>query len=108
MANRAHLNQTIKAYLKQVSKKYKITKAVLFGSYAKGKPGKHSDIDIAIFSSSVKTELQAFRAIKDLITWSLGFKDTFDPLMFPAKEYDHYLPGSFVHEIRLTGKTIKI
>jgi len=46
----------LKKYLKEVEKVCHVDKAILFGSYARGKTKKESDIDIAIFSSNVNDE----------------------------------------------------
>ena len=43
----------LKAYVKELSRHYKIEVAILFGSYAKGSQHQDSDIDIAIISKDV-------------------------------------------------------
>ena len=108
MAKQSHLNQTIKAYLKLVAEKYKIDKAILFGSHARGTATRHSDIDLAIFSPTVKNELQAFNALSDLIRLTRTFKVAIDPMLFPTRFYKHFEKGDFVHEIRRSGKAIRI
>jgi len=52
MVERKDINQILRDYISLLVEKFDIYSIVLFGSYAKGKPGKYSDIDLAIFSDS--------------------------------------------------------
>ncbi len=50
MVTRKVLNQRISAFVDSIKAAgYQPTKVVLFGSYAKGKPHEHSDIDLAVW-----------------------------------------------------------
>jgi predicted nucleotidyltransferase len=44
---------TVKAFIAEVSKHYKVEYAFIFGSFAKGNQTDDSDIDVAIISSDV-------------------------------------------------------
>ncbi len=50
--DRKKINRIIKIYLKDLSKKIQIDKAILFGSALTGKIEKNKDIDLLILSSS--------------------------------------------------------
>lgn len=44
----------VKRFKKKLMKKYKIDKMLLFGSYAKGKYNKYSDVDLMIISKDFR------------------------------------------------------
>ncbi len=53
MVRRKDIEGEINGYLKALSQMgFPFQKAILFGSYVKGKPHKYSDIDLAVWSSS--------------------------------------------------------
>lgn len=45
---------SIKKYIEEISRYYKIDAVILFGSYAKGTNTEDSDIDIAVVSNDIK------------------------------------------------------
>ena len=108
MLNQTALRKEILSFLKRIPKKYRISKLVLFGSYARGTADKHSDIDLAIFSPSVKTERQAFKALTDFVAATKFCKVPIEPLLYPASYYDNYEPQGFIDEIMRYGKEIKL
>lgn len=76
-----------------------VTKVILFGSYAKGKANKWSDIDLCVISPQFK---DAWSALQYL--WSKRIEDegiTIEPVGFSAKDFKEETP--LVHEIRTTG-----
>ena len=78
--------EVLKSYLKDVEKICHVDKAFLFGSYAHGRPGKDSDIDVAIFSRNVndKNRLEVMsRAIMLLSKLKLDIQ----PVVFPYDDY---------------------
>ncbi len=82
-----------------------IKKAILFGSYAKGKQHKWSDIDLCIISPKFK---DAFYALNYLsLKKPFNTKYTIGPVGFSPKDFkDKY--SSFIHEIKTTGIEISI
>ncbi len=76
----------LKSYLNDVDKICHVDKAFLFGSYAHGRPGKNSDIDVAIFSRSVtdQTRLQVMSKVIMLIN---KLKLDIQPVVFSYKDY---------------------
>ena len=81
-----------------------IQKVILYGSYAKGRAGKWSDIDICIISS-------AFRK-KDALEylWKMktkrDIKTMISPVGFHPKDFIDESP--LVWEIKKTGREIKV
>lgn len=77
-----------------ICKEYKgITKVILFGSYAKGKASKYSDIDVAISGNFDYFEL------KDRIDNEIPTLKSFDII-----EYDNIKSEKFKNEVNLYGK----
>ena len=50
---KAEIINILRRYLDDVERICHVDKAFIFGSYAHGRAGKHSDIDMAIFSRNV-------------------------------------------------------
>lgn len=82
-----------------------IKKVILFGSYAKGKPHKWSDIDICVISPQFKNAWSATgylwskRQISDI-------RYAIEPVGFSPKDYQE--GSSLINEIKQTGIEIKI
>ena|SRR3989304_6012081 len=78
--------EVLKSYLKEVENICHVDKAFLFGSYAHGRAGKDSDIDIAIFSRNVnnKNRLEVMSKAIMLIN---KLKIDIQPIVFPYEDY---------------------
>lgn len=84
--------------------KLPVSKVILFGSYAKGRPRKWSDIDLCIISPKFKN---AFSAMQYL--WSKRVKDlglTIEPVGFSPGDFKH--DTSLTYEIKQTGIELDI
>ena len=82
----------------------KIKKAYLFGSYAKGKAHKWSDVDICIISPQFKNPNQA---MDYLWTRRIVNKNVYiEPVGYPPKDFVD--ESQLVWEIKTTGKEIKV
>jgi len=64
---------SIKLYIDEISKHYKIDYVVLFGSYAKGTNHENSDIDIAIISNDITDVFDDMAKLMSL-TWGINTK----------------------------------
>ena len=81
-----------------------VQKVILFGSYAKGKQNKWSDVDVCIVSPKFK---DAFSALQYL--WLKREKDyglTIEPIGFNPKDFAE--SDSLIDEIKRTGIEIKV
>ncbi|MGB9613775.1 MAG: nucleotidyltransferase domain-containing protein [Candidatus Margulisiibacteriota bacterium] len=105
MSKKNDIKKRVLFYLNSISKKIPIKKAILFGSYAHGKPSKYSDIDLAIFSPkfSDKTHL---KDLKFLWTEAAKIDPQIEPLPFSTLELEKVNPRSFLAEILKSGKVI--
>lgn len=98
------IKSEIAGYIQVLKKDHlPITKVILFGSYAKGKQRKDSDVDLCIISPKFKN---AFEAMQYL--WAKRLKDsgiTIEPIGFSPKDFRDNSP--LVHEIKETGVEIR-
>lgn len=83
-----------------------IESAWLFGSYAKGKQREWSDVDVCVVSP--------FFEGKDALSYLWRARRTEDvhgmiePVGFSPADFFEDTPGPLVHEIRTTGKKMKV
>ena len=102
---------------KQVEKKVKeyvdilkadnlpIKKVILYGSYAKGRQHKWSDIDVCIISPKFKDPFEALQYLS--LKTIFNMKYTIEPVGFSPRDFqDKY--DSFIHEIKTTGVEISV
>ncbi len=95
------IRNVINSYLADLSQEIKVDKAVLFGSYAKGTYHEDSDIDLAIFTDSLK-DLERVEGIKYLLKKARKYRTVdLQPIPFTNQDYD--APLGIVEEIIRTG-----
>jgi predicted nucleotidyltransferase len=103
-ANIKAVNALAIRYADDVRKELPISRAMLFGSYAKGTASDLSDIDICFFLESFKGR-QRIEIITELLSIAGKYKGVFfEPIAFPVSEIERGNP--FVREILETGKEI--
>ena len=95
--------KTAQQYINNVSVKYPITRALLFGSYVKGTSHDDSDIDIAVV---VKDANNLFDTQIDLMHMRQNDNLLIEPHVFRENDFDTDNP--FVYEIVQTGIDLKI
>lgn len=83
---KAEVIRVVKRYLKEAQQVCSVDKAVLFGSHARGKATRQSDIDIAIFSRSV-TDKNRIETLSKLIMLIAEFKRDIQPVVFSYNDY---------------------
>ncbi|HNQ83555.1 MAG TPA: nucleotidyltransferase domain-containing protein [Bacteroidales bacterium] len=81
-----------------------IETAILFGSYAKGKAGSYSDIDVALIFSDLK-ETERFDLQVQLMLIAAQIDSRIEPHPISSAEFKS--ENHFVHEIQRTGIEIK-
>lgn len=99
--SKTEVKKIIRNYAKMLkTKKYPFSAMYLFGSYAKGKAHKWSDIDVAVVSNKLKRNYERNRTI--LRNTSLDIDLRLEPHGFTVSEFkDNSNPMSY--EIRKTG-----
>lgn len=103
--DRKKINRIIKVYLKDLSKKIKIDKTILFGSTAKGIINKDSDIDLLILSTSFeKMDInKRFDLLYSARVNSETQKTPMDIFGLTPQEYNQANFLSTIGEIKETG-----
>jgi predicted nucleotidyltransferase len=95
-----------KSYANDVCRVFPVDKVVLFGSYAKGKADKQSDIDVCFFLDNYGGK-ERVEIIIELIGLKRKYQSAyFEPIVFPTSEIRNDNP--FVKEILRTGIEIKL
>ncbi len=103
---KARLIHTIRAYIKELSKSMDVESAYLFGSYAKGRHKKNSDIDLAIISKDASDRKKMFKILAQLSLAALKINPSIEAQIFSPDEFEAPEPESFVAEILKTGKKV--
>ena len=107
MANNKEIKKIIVEITKRIKEKYHPEKIILFGSYAYGKPGKDSDIDLFIVKNTRKRRIDRFVEVKRL-AYDPKRRIPFSPLVYTVKEIKERLAlgDDFVAEVLERGKVI--
>ncbi len=82
------------------ARKYPFSAVYLFGSYAKGKSHKWSDIDVAIISDRLKKDWNKNEDI--LWKYTIGVDSRIEPIGFTVKDFQDD-SDPMVSEIKKTG-----
>ncbi|HNV82549.1 MAG: nucleotidyltransferase domain-containing protein [Tenuifilaceae bacterium] len=99
------INITINRYISLLKKNHKgITKAILFGSYAKKNESLDSDIDIALIFDKLN-DSDRFDLQVQLMLLASQIDSRIEP--HPISKEDFYSNSPFVNEIKRTGVEIK-
>lgn len=101
------VNKAVKEYVDVLRKDIPIQKAIIYGSYAKGKPKKDSDIDLAIISirfgkNPGEDGKYLFRKL-----WEVS-NSRIEPIGYSPKDFYSHSPSPLLYEIKKYGKEIKI
>ena len=93
----------LKKYLERLEENnIPVQKALLFGSYASGKPRKDSDIDIAVISTAFKGDRFSDRRM--IVPFRRGLDSRIEPMPFTPKDFAE--GGILIDEIKKTGQLI--
>jgi len=106
--DRKQIETVIRIYLKDLGKKIKIEKAILFGSAARGKIRKDSDIDLLVLSSSFANlpDDQRFDLLYTARKNEVTQTAPMDIFGLTPEEYHQAGVLSVTAEIKETGKEI--
>ena len=100
------LRQRIETYLSAVRQQYRIEKAILFGSYAKGTQREDSDIDLLLLSPDFKSIHMLDRLEKlGWIAWQAK-TSYIQPIGYTPEEYENADDFHLIAEVRDTGLVV--
>ena len=100
------LRQRIEKYVTAVRREYRVEKAILFGSYAKGTQRDDSDIDLLILSPDFQG-LPVLERIQKLgwIAWQAKTSYV-QPIGYTSEEYENADEFGIIGEVRDTGVVV--
>lgn len=90
------------AYAKELKKKLKFSRLALFGSFARGKAGKNSDIDAAVVISKLKGDYLKTSAL--LWEIAIGIDTRIEPVLIEEKDKSGFLEEILKYGIVISGK----
>jgi predicted nucleotidyltransferase len=94
-----HMNEKVRDFLEKVQTKYNVTRAYLYGSFAKGTSNKWSDIDLAIVSPDFADDPSEDRLV--LMRLATTIDDRIEPTPFKEESFNRNDP--LVDEIQKNG-----
>jgi predicted nucleotidyltransferase len=95
----------VKRYIAELEKnKIPIKKAIIFGSYARGKAKTESDIDVALVSEVFSGD--RFEDRRKIIPLRRGIDNRIEPIPFRPEDFEN--GGILVEEIRKTGVVVSL
>jgi len=98
--------QAVSEYVQDVANAMPISKAVLFGSYAKGTASEYSDVDICFFMDDFGNQRKV-----DVVAKLLGLTHNYNTIYIEPRAFHTAEIGNgnpFVNEVLATGKEIPI
>lgn len=106
MVRKKIINELIR-FGKEASKETKITKIILFGSQAWGKPHRDSDIDLLIVSPSFRRKKSFYRGVSLYQYWNIN--SPVDFLCYTPEEFSKFKRSvRFVREVAEKGIIIPL
>lgn len=86
MDRKKSLIRDLNRFAKKISKEYSPERIILFGSQAKGKATKHSDVDLIIVSSKFKNKHKLDRSPNLYLKWNIDYPVDF--LCYTPEEFE--------------------
>jgi predicted nucleotidyltransferase len=98
-------NKLLRTITTRIAEAVRPEKIILFGSWARGERGPHSDIDLLIIQESDLSRPQRYAQVRRLF-WGMGVP--MDILVYTPEEFARYqsVPGSFTHTVAREGKVL--
>ena len=85
--------------------RYRIVKAVLFGSFARGEATRHSDVDLLLVQDTTKRFLDRYDGIYGEITDAIRGRDV-DVLIYTPEELQRMADRPFIRTVLAEGVVI--
>lgn len=99
--------EILRAIVTKIAQAINPQRIILFGSWARGERGPHSDIDLLIIQESTLPRPQRYARVRRLF-WGMGLP--MDILVYTPQEFARFqsVPGSFTHTIAHEGKVLYV
>ena len=85
MENNKQVRRAIKIIAQKIQREYHPAKIILFGSYAWGRPDKHSDIDLFIIKETKDRHIDRSVKVRDILDEENGLF-ALDPIVYTPHE----------------------
>jgi predicted nucleotidyltransferase len=97
--------EALEVIVTRIAEAIRPQKIILFGSWARGERGPHSDIDLLIIQESTLPRPQRYAQVRRLF-W--GMRLPMDILVYTPEEFARYqaVPGSFTHTVARQGRVL--
>ena len=105
--NSVSIDRQITRIVETIGREYEPQQIILFGSYARGKPTKDSDIDLFIIKDTNANRIDRFVQVKRII-YDPQLRIPVSPLVYTPREVEERLNmgDDFVKEIVREGKVL--
>lgn len=100
--NRDEVEAIVRAYVKEVEKDYRVTQAILFGSYASGTATEWSDIDLAIVSPDFRGKPE-MEILQHLSRKTLNVSSLLEVVAFTPEELESPDHRTFSWQVKSRG-----
>ena len=105
--SRFEIKEILEKYKSELRKdQIRVTKMLLYGSYARGTPRSYSDIDVVVISPDLKKfsllKRQEYLAIK-----TMGLDAPLEVIGYTPQEFKKASKSAFGEILRKTGKLVK-
>ncbi|MBI5300415.1 MAG: nucleotidyltransferase domain-containing protein [Deltaproteobacteria bacterium] len=95
----------VRRYVGEVAKQYKVSKVILFGSYATGSAKSHSDIDLVIVSPDFRKKSE-MEILENLSRIAAKVSPLLEVLAMTPEDLKSPDPRSFSYQVKRTGLSI--
>lgn len=102
---RKQITSIVRQYVKVVAKQYKVTKVILFGSYARGQAKAYSDIDLVIVSPDFRRKPE-MKILENLSRMAAKVSSLLEVLAMTPEDLKSPDPRSFSYEVKKTGISV--
>lgn len=104
MSNNTKTKNIIQVMAEKIQREYNPQRIILFGSYAWGKPDKHSDIDLFIIKKTSQRHIDRSVEIRKILDEENGMF-ALDPIVYTPQEVNRRLKmgDDFVRKILTKG-----
>ena len=100
------VDEIIQGFIARLEQEIPVREVILFGSYAKGSPQEHSDIDLAVISDSFDGK-PVIENLKFLARIAARYNTMIEALPFTEREYQEIDQRYLLARIVQTGKKYK-
>jgi len=107
MKNRKNIIKEIKDIAEKLRREYQPEKIILFGSYAWGKPDRHSDIDLFIVKETKDRHIDRAVKVREILDKENG-EFALDTIVYTPKETEERLRlgDGFIKKIMTEGTVL--